>query len=90
MRSFITAILFLDNLSIDFEALFDMFVKSKNEIFTELGLDANQPTALLTYHPVTLEFDVPVKDQIKNIIIILKLQIKYSRIVKKMELYHFR
>jgi GDP/UDP-N,N'-diacetylbacillosamine 2-epimerase (hydrolysing) len=41
--------------------------KSKNEIFTELGLDANQPTALLTYHPVTLEFDVPVKDQIKNI-----------------------
>jgi len=41
--------------------------KSKNKIFTELGINPNLETILMTYHPVTLEFNISVKKQIENI-----------------------
>ena len=39
----------------------------KDELFSQLNLDLNQPTVLLTYHPVTLEFELSPIDQIKNV-----------------------
>lgn len=41
--------------------------KSKEELFKKYDLDVNQKTVLLTYHPVTLEFNTPPVDQIRNL-----------------------
>lgn len=41
--------------------------KPIEEIFTELNLDPSLPTALLTYHPVSLESRISVDKQIENI-----------------------
>lgn len=55
----------------------DNIVKSENvpmnNIFKILHLDPNKPTALLTYHPVTLEFNISPTEQIKNIFEVLSL-----------------
>jgi UDP-hydrolysing UDP-N-acetyl-D-glucosamine 2-epimerase len=39
----------------------------KQGLFQDLGLTMNKPTVLLTYHPVTLEFNISPVEQIKNI-----------------------
>jgi len=39
----------------------------KGELFKQVGLDINSPVVLLTYHPVTIEFDITPLQQIKNI-----------------------
>ena len=40
---------------------------SKKEIFSSLNLDENIKTVLLTYHPVTLEKNLSVREQINNL-----------------------
>jgi UDP-hydrolysing UDP-N-acetyl-D-glucosamine 2-epimerase len=40
---------------------------SKKEIFRYLKLDVNKRTILMTYHPVTLEFNISPEKQIKNV-----------------------
>ena len=40
---------------------------SKEELFKLYGLDSSRPSALMTYHPVTLEFDISVEEQIDNL-----------------------
>ena len=40
---------------------------SLEDIGGEIGLDPNAPFALMTYHPVTLEFHVPLKKQLENL-----------------------
>lgn len=42
-------------------------VISKKELFDKYQLDISKPTVLLTYHPVTLEFDIPTKQQLINV-----------------------
>lgn len=44
----------------------------KTLLFTQLNLDLNKPTVLITYHPVTLEIDIPPLQQIKNLLEALK------------------
>ncbi|MFQ5771926.1 MAG: UDP-N-acetylglucosamine 2-epimerase, partial [bacterium] len=44
----------------------------KAELFQELNLDVHKPTVLMTYHPVTLEFNISPIDQIKNAFSALK------------------
>lgn len=44
----------------------------KNDLFEELGLDKSKPVALMTYHPVTLEFTTQPLVQIQNIFSALK------------------
>lgn len=39
----------------------------RETLFNELGLDYEKKTILLTYHPVTLEWEIPIQEQIKNI-----------------------
>lgn len=39
----------------------------KSELFKKLNLDEERETVLMTYHPVTLEFEVPISQQVKNI-----------------------
>lgn len=39
----------------------------KKELFVELGFDENRPLAIMTYHPVTLEFNTSAEDQIQNV-----------------------
>lgn len=39
----------------------------KERLFGELSLDPGKDTAILTYHPVTLEYSLPPRDQIQNI-----------------------
>ena len=46
--------------------------KSKTDVFKENGLDIKQKTAMFTYHPVTLEFNINVRDQIQNIFSAIK------------------
>jgi GDP/UDP-N,N'-diacetylbacillosamine 2-epimerase (hydrolysing) len=46
---------------------------SKEELFNVLSLDGNQSTILMTYHPVTLEFDITPLTQIQNIFEALRL-----------------
>ena len=38
----------------------------KKELFDKYKLDVSKPTVLLTYHPVTLEFDITAKQQLIN------------------------
>lgn len=45
---------------------------TKSELFKDLGLEENKPTILLTYHPVTLEFNISPLKQIENIFKALK------------------
>jgi UDP-hydrolysing UDP-N-acetyl-D-glucosamine 2-epimerase len=45
---------------------------SKTELFDKLKLDVNQPVVLMTYHPVTIEFELSPLDQIKNVFDALK------------------
>jgi len=40
----------------------------KKTLFAELGLDENKRLAIMTYHPVTLEFDISPPDQIQNVL----------------------
>ena len=40
---------------------------SKQELFINLKLKTDMPTVLLTYHPVTLEFETSPKEQIVNL-----------------------
>lgn len=40
---------------------------NKEDLFENLGLNINDKTILLTYHPVTIEFGVSPLDQIKNL-----------------------
>lgn len=39
----------------------------KQELFTRYSLDPSKPTVLLTYHPVTLEFENSIKTQLENL-----------------------
>jgi len=39
----------------------------KEDLFQLYGLDSNIPSALMTYHPVTLEFNISVEGQIDNL-----------------------
>jgi GDP/UDP-N,N'-diacetylbacillosamine 2-epimerase (hydrolysing) len=39
----------------------------KADLFKHYELDPQRPTALMTYHPVTLEFDTPAEVQIDNL-----------------------
>ena len=39
----------------------------KKDLFNELGLEKNKPTTLVTYHPVTLEFNILLSQQIQNL-----------------------
>lgn len=39
----------------------------KQELYTQLGLDINQPVVLLTYHPVTITINVSALQQISNV-----------------------
>lgn len=41
--------------------------KEKAQLFRELGLDIKKSTILMTYHPVTLEFNLSPLDQISNL-----------------------
>ena len=45
---------------------------SKQELFKQLGLDFNLPVVLLTYHPVSIEFDISPIQQITNVFESLK------------------
>jgi len=45
---------------------------SKKNIFEKFSLDINEPFVLLTYHPVTLEFNIKPAQQILNIFNALK------------------
>ncbi|MHB8110076.1 MAG: UDP-N-acetylglucosamine 2-epimerase [Syntrophorhabdaceae bacterium] len=45
---------------------------SKEELFGELSLDPGKDTAILTYHPVTLEYSVSPREQVQNIFDALK------------------
>lgn len=40
---------------------------SKAELFKNLNLKANQPTVIMTYHPVTLELNLSIEEQMNNI-----------------------
>ena len=42
-------------------------LKNKNELFQELGLNPDLKTIIMTYHPVTLEAEIIVQQQIKNV-----------------------
>jgi GDP/UDP-N,N'-diacetylbacillosamine 2-epimerase (hydrolysing) len=39
----------------------------RKDLFSQLGLDQNKVTVLLTYHPVTLEMNISSLEQIKNL-----------------------
>lgn len=39
----------------------------RTQLFKKLGIDKDKPSVLLTYHPVTLEFEVSPEQQISNI-----------------------
>ena len=62
----------------------DNFVKnkvlSKKEIFADLKLDKSKETVLLTYHPVTLEFNITPIQQIKSVFHALKA-FKYQVVI---------
>lgn len=53
---------------------------SKNEIFSELKIDQGKETVLLTYHPVTLEFNITPLQQIKSVFQALKA-FKYQVVI---------
>lgn len=59
-RIFNTGALAVDNIK-------NIKKKSKEDLFIELGLDVSKPTILFTYHPVTLEFNIPSIKQMKNV-----------------------
>lgn len=59
-RIFNTGALGVDNL-INYPSI------TKNALFRKLELKLNRSTALLTYHPVSLEFSTSVMDQLENI-----------------------
>lgn len=40
---------------------------SKEELFEELNLDIQKPTAVMTYHPVTLEYSISPNQQVRNV-----------------------
>ncbi len=40
---------------------------SREELFFELGLDPHRPVAVVTYHPVTLEWEVDITQQIETL-----------------------
>ncbi len=42
-------------------------LKSKEELFQELGLNPDLKVVIMTYHPVTLESEISLQQQIKNI-----------------------
>jgi len=42
-------------------------LKSKKELFQELGLNLDLKVVIMTYHPVTLESEISLQQQIKNI-----------------------
>ena len=41
--------------------------KNKTELFSDLDLNSEKPTIIMTYHPVTLESDISPQTQIENI-----------------------
>jgi GDP/UDP-N,N'-diacetylbacillosamine 2-epimerase (hydrolysing) len=41
---------------------------AKADIYRSLGLDMDEATALMTYHPVTLEFDISPEEQVRNVL----------------------
>lgn len=41
---------------------------TRDSAFSELGLDPSRPASMITYHPVTLEMNLPVGDQIRNLL----------------------
>ncbi len=41
--------------------------KNKQKILSELGLRIDLPVAIMTYHPVTVDNEIPATEQIKNI-----------------------
>ncbi len=43
-------------------------IASKDEILQEFGVDLNKRSALITYHPSTLEFNVTVSQQVTNLL----------------------
>jgi GDP/UDP-N,N'-diacetylbacillosamine 2-epimerase (hydrolysing) len=40
---------------------------SKQTLFKNLNIKTNLPTVILTYHPVTMEFNLSIEEQMKNI-----------------------
>ena len=44
----------------------------KSALFEELCLDENKPLAIMTYHPVTLEFKISPQKQIQNVFMALE------------------
>lgn len=40
---------------------------SKKELFEDLNLDTQKPTAVMTYHPVTLEYSISPNQQVRNV-----------------------
>lgn len=44
----------------------------KSVLFEDLGLDENKPLAIMTYHPVSLEFKVAPQKQIQNVFLALE------------------
>ena len=45
---------------------------SKSTLFEELGLDENKALAIMTYHPVSLEFKISPQKQIQNVFLALE------------------
>lgn len=41
---------------------------TREQAFSELGLDPSRPTGIVTYHPVTLEMNIPIGDQIRHLL----------------------
>lgn len=44
----------------------------QSTLFKELGLDENKPLAIMTYHPVTLEFKISPQKQIQDVFLALE------------------
>lgn len=53
------------------ENIYRLQFPSKQEIRERLLIDLDRPTALCTYHPVTLEFGISAEQQIKNLFSVL-------------------
>lgn len=41
---------------------------TRDSAFSDLGLDPSRPAAIVTYHPVTLEMNLPTGDQIRQLL----------------------
>jgi len=53
--------------SLAVDRIVQLELQPKEAVFSELGLHLDKPLAILTYHPVTLEFGISAKDQIRNL-----------------------